>query len=212
MCGRYANHVKAMRDWVRIFADWPADVELKYNITPSQTIPVVKSDGAVAARWGLIPHWSKGGSMKYATHNARIESASEKPVFRSPWKRGQTCLVPALGYYEWRAEGGRKQPYFIHSADGGPIVFAGLWELWRNDDQEILSCTILTRPAADGLSHLHPRMPVLLRPDQADLWLNSPHDVSDGIANNKPNDIEFYSVSMAVNNPRNEGEDLIRPI
>lgn len=126
MCGRFANHVAAMRDWADILGEWPANVTLGYNITPSQTIPIFTASGGLVARWGLIPSWSNKASNKYATFNARIESITEKPTFRGAWGSRQRCLIPALGYCEWKTEHGTNQPYFVVAVDKSPLVFAGL--------------------------------------------------------------------------------------
>ena len=117
-----------------------------------------------------------------------------------------------MGYYEWRQDGGQKQPYFIHPSDDGPLVFAGLRDLWRQDGRELLSCAILTRDPTGDLVDLHPRMPVFLNLDQAEAWLKSPHDVVADIANNEPTDIGYYPISTRVNSPRNNDADLILPI
>lgn len=203
-----------MRAWADILNDWPTGVLPSYNVSPTQTIPVFTADGGAAMRWSLIPAWSKTEKLKYSTINARIESAADKPTYRHAWKNGQTCLIPALGYYEWRADEGkrRKQPYFVHSADDGPLVLAGLWESWKGSESgELLSCAILTRQPAGHLVRLHHRMPVILRLDQAVTWLQTPHQVADEIASYTPQDIMYYAISTKVNNPRNDNEGLIQP-
>jgi putative SOS response-associated peptidase YedK len=128
MCGRYANHVSEMRSWARILQDWPTDVALSWNIAPSQTVPAFTGPQGVGMRWGLVPHWSKESTPKYATFNARVESVADKPAFRNAWGKSKRCLIPAQGYYEWRKEEKAKQPYFIRSVDGEPMVFGGIWE------------------------------------------------------------------------------------
>lgn len=207
MCGRYANHVKAMHRWTKILADWPKDVETGYNVAPTQTIPVVTREGTQAMRWGLIPAWAKDEKIAYSTFNARLESAKEKPAFRHAWQKSQTCLIPALGYYEWRPEQGRKQPYFIHAADTDePLVFAGLWE--QRDDS--FSCTMLTQPAIpENMAHLHPRMPVMLDLDQAESWLTEGPEQTD-LQPKIP--LYYHPVSTAVNNARNQGASLTEPL
>lgn len=210
MCGRFANHVTAMHDWTAILKDWPAGVVAGFNVVPSQIIATFTPEGSLAARWGLVPPWSQTVSSKYATFNARLESVAEKPAFRAAWSHGQRCLIPALGYYEWKTEEGGKQPYFVHGADGGPLVFAGLYEPGRGYDIPA-SCTIITRPADAELVGLHARMPVMLAPAQSDDWLHGPLSAAMELAlGERPAAVDVYPVSREVNNPRHQGADLIR--
>ncbi len=210
MCGRFANHVEAMYEWLDILKGWPADIPTGFNVAPTQIIPAVQTQGSFPMRWGLVPSWSKEASPKYATFNARLESVSGKPVFRNAWRHSQTCLIPALGYYEWRTELGAKQPYFVHTAeDRGLLVFAGLWELREGQ----YSCTILTRESAGTLAQLHGRMPVMLSPEDARCWLIEGTSMADQLdASEVHLNVQFHAVDRAVGNPRSHGEELIRPI
>ncbi len=210
MCGRFANHVTAMHDWAAILQDWPAAVVTGFNVVPSQMIAAFTPEGGLAARWGLVPPWSQTVSSKYATFNARLESVADKPAFRSAWSHGQRCLIPALGYYEWKTEADGKQPYFVRGADGAPLVFAGLYEPGRGEDIPA-SCTIITRPADAGLVGLHARMPVMLAPAQSDSWLRGPlADALELALGERSAAVDVYAVSRTVNNPRNQGADLIQ--
>jgi len=105
--------------------------------------------------------------------NARGESAAEKPAFRSAFKT-RRCLVPADGSYEWeKRKGDQKQPYLVRNVDANPFAFAGLWESWTGPEGEIIeSCTILTTDANDLTRPIHDRMPVILKPEDYDLWLD----------------------------------------
>lgn len=212
MCGRYANHIKKMDQWVDLLSDWPTDAELGYNIAPSRTIPVFTAEGGQAMRWGIVPSWSKEPTSKYATFNARTETVAEKPAFRGAWKRSQTCLVPALGYYEWQGEKGSKQPYFVRPEDDTPLVMAGLWELWQHAGDRLMSCTILTQPAGGKLASLHHRMPLFVDHDQAEQWINDGVTIFDSLIDNQNVDgLRFHAVGREVNSGRAEGEQLIAP-
>ncbi len=213
MCGRYANHVSEMRGWARILQDWPTDIALAWNVSPTQTVPAFTDTQGTGMRWGLVPHWARDTAPKYATFNARIETIADKPAFRNAWGKSRRCLIPALGYYEWCTEGKSKQPYFIRPIDGEPMVFGGIWELWKSEDEELLSCSILTMPASRYLSSIHDRMPVLLAAHQADQWLHgTTEDAIRIIDQARRPDVEFYPVSTAVNNPRNNDRRLLDPI
>jgi len=202
MCGRFNNHLKAMRNWADLLREWPGDARLRYNVAPTATIPIVIDDKVVSARWGLIPSWSKEFKSKYSTFNARVESANEKPLFRGAWKNSHTCLVPAAGYYEWRLEDGVKQPYYIHTPEA-PLMFAGLWEPW----EDRYSCTILTEDSKGSMKNLHHRMPVMLDYDDSLRWLEK--GTTETFMPNVYERLNYYPVSTAVNSSRSEGEDLI---
>lgn len=213
MCGRYANHVESMGKWTSLLGDWPKDAVLGYNISPTQTVPVFRDSKGIGMRWGLIPHWSPDGKSRYATFNARLESVESRPTYRSAWRRLNRCLIPALGYYEWRLEGGRKHPYFITPKEEGPIIFAGLWDEWQGDGASFLSCTILTRPSSAKLASLHDRMPVMLTVDSAERWLDSDVGSCKKILEHvMPPKLLVYRVGLAVNKPTNQGLDLIKPL
>lgn len=201
MCGRFHNHVQAMRDWVQLLSGWPGDFETRYNVAPTTQVPIITRDGVVPARWGMVPRWAKQFDSNYATFNARIESAAEKPTFRIAWKEGLHCLVPSAGYFEWKTENGEKQPYFIHAPDN-LVVFAGLWEPWNEEK----SFTILTEEAKGELNKLHPRMPIMLEPDTAKSWVLGDNV---NLNSNIYTHLQWHRVGKAVGNPRNQGKELI---
>ena len=146
----------------------------RYNIAPTQQIPAVRVADAgrecVNLRWGFIPSWSKDG--KLAPINAMSETASSKPFFRSAFKK-RRCLIPASGFYEWKATGKKqRQPYAIRLIDDKPFTFAGLWECWEGPDGPVESCTILTTTPNDLMGTIHSRMPVILDPRDYEQWLD----------------------------------------
>ena len=180
-----------------------------YNVTPSTEIPVIryhpKRELAVC-HWGFIPHWVKEPALKPI--NARAETLTVKPYFRDAFRQ-RRCLIPANGYYEWRAEAGRKQPYFIRMAGADMFSFAGVWSSWRGPDGPVESCVIITTAAKDELVEIHDRMPAIIEPDNYDAWLNKgDEDLLKPCAAG----MEAYPVSSRVNNPRNQGEALIQPL
>ncbi len=220
MCGRYAFYLphEAM---VRLFDlddDAPA-VEARYNVTPSNFVPVIRDNKEGARKlgmlhWGLIPSWAKDKKIGYRMINARSETVAEKPSFRSAFSR-RRCLVPVSGFYEWKKEGDHKTPYFISMKDQDGFALAGLWERWyENDDAEPLdSMTICTTEANEFMGSLHARMPVILKRGDYDAWLsrsNRGDEVTHALLKPWPRaNLQAWPVSTVVNNPRNEGPDLI---
>lgn len=154
-----------------------------YNVAPTATVLGVAADGDDARvlrsyRWGLVPSWAKDPSAGNRMFNARAETIATKPSFRAAFA-SRRIVVVADGYWEWRKGPGKlRQPYYLHSADGKPLAFAGLAESWRDsrpdldDGPSIRSCTIVTTTASDELAAIHDRMPVVLREGALDVWLD----------------------------------------
>jgi putative SOS response-associated peptidase YedK len=214
MCGRFFLDAKA-GDIIEHYKAPPPDLfSARYNIAP--TTPVLAHTRAKfdLYRWGLIPSWAKDVTMGNRMFNARAETVAEKPSFRNAYKR-RRCLVPANGFYEWRLENGRKQPYCCHL---GQQLFsmAGIWEHWQDaEGNEIQSCALITTEARGAMTELHQRMPVYIAPADYDAWLdcaNDKTDAADRLLRDTAPDYEYYAVNTSVSNSRNEGPDLIKPL
>lgn len=151
-------------------------VQPRYNMAPSQPIPVLRSTAQggrelVVMRWGLIPHWNTDPKHP-GFINARAETAPEKPAFRDPF-RFRRCLVPADGFFEWKAVGKKhKQPYFFRRAGGGPLAYAAVWDAWIGPAGAANTVAVLTTPANELVRPLHDRMPAILSPEHVEPWLN----------------------------------------
>ncbi|MCP5313005.1 MAG: SOS response-associated peptidase [Chromatiaceae bacterium] len=221
MCGRYFLHSTADK-LTALFGEMPMPLlQPRYNIAPTQPVPIVRENAAgrremVLVRWGLIPGWSKGPDTRFSMINARVETVAEKPAYRSAL-RYRRCLIPADGFYEWRAQDGAKQPYVLRPRDARPLAFAGLWEHWQDDGgSELESCTILVRAADRQVGTIHDRMPVIIAPQAFGLWLDSksqkPQPIETLLAAQQPPELDIYPVGRAVNNPRNDAPALLDPI
>jgi putative SOS response-associated peptidase YedK len=188
----------------------------RYNLAPQQEAPVVVDGGArrlVVMKWGLVPSWSKDAAAGYRMINARAETAPEKPSFRGPFRK-QRGLIPADGFFEWKREGERKRPFALRLASREPFAMAGLWDRWRAaDGAELLSFTILTTAANPLVSEVHDRMPVILPREAEEAWLDpkSPPEALKPLLVPYPGAMEAVPVSLAVNNPRNDGPEVLRP-
>lgn len=219
MCGRFLLEPRTPQV-VRQFFDVTEELDYapRWNMAPTQESWVVRRSpegGREIAnlRWGLVPSWAKDAAAASRLINARSETAAEKPSFRSAWK-ARRCVVPSTGWYEWRTEGGRKQPWLLRAADSEFTAFAGLWEHWQSSGQPALeSFTILTAPAIPELAELHHRMPVVLHRDWIAAWLDDPHA---GVLP-QPQDYagmhwERHAVSTRVNSPRHDDQACALPL
>jgi putative SOS response-associated peptidase YedK len=168
-------------------------------------------------RWGLIPYWAKDVSFGVKAINAVSETAAEKPAFREPMRR-RRCLIPADGFYEWKRLGSKsKQAYHIGLLDGGLFAFAGLWDRWKDASGAIIeSCTILTTEANPLISDVHDRMPVILKPDDYELWLDpgitDPAQMGDLLAPFESRLMRKYPVGPQVNKAENDGPDCAEEV
>ncbi|HJA03971.1 MAG TPA: SOS response-associated peptidase [Candidatus Microbacterium stercoravium] len=198
-----------------------------FNVAPTAQAAIVLDSAKTepptrrleSARWGLVPGWAKDISVGARAFNARSETVAEKPTFTAAFARRRT-VVPASGYYEWKQADDGKVPLFIHPEGGEPMLFAGLYEWWRDPESAwVLSFTILTRDAVGDLGSIHHRMPVFLDADHADAWLDTdaeaPHDVLRAALDDAPRVAEsfaWHEVGRAVGNVRNNSPDLIDPV
>lgn len=221
MCGRFLL-VSPGRDLAERFglAEEP-DLKPRYNIAPTQLVAVIRAEPDTLVRrldmlrWGLIPFWAKSASIGSRMINARSETVAEKPAFRSALKR-RRCIIPADGFYEWSGKKGKKLPHLITMADRSPFGFAGLWETWKDpDDNRIESCTILTTEANEFLRPLHDRMPVILAPEAYGPWLDPGLEerptLSSMLRQYQSDAMAFRAVSSKVNKSNYDAPDCMEP-
>lgn len=229
--------------------------EPDYNVAPTKPVPAVLvrrsrggadrrtgtnpdsvsgSSGALGTerqlrvlRWGLVPSWAGDPSIGSRMINARVETVTAKPAFRSAVAR-RRCLLPADGYYEWyatHAPSGRggKQPFFIRPATQGLLAMAGIYELWRDpgreaDDPEsrLWTCAVLTTAATDEVGVIHDRMPLVVHPSRWTAWLDptrsDPRALTGLLEPAFSVRLEAYPVSTAVGSVHNNGPHLVEPV
>ena len=220
MCGRFTQNY-TWREIVALYQlTQPAlNLQARYNIAPTTTIDaVIPRDGErlelVRMRWGLIPSWWKKTAKEApSTFNARAETVATKPMFRAAFKRSR-CVIPASGYYEWKATPTGKQPYYISAADDSMLSLAGLWDEWQNiESGEIVkSCTIIITDANDFTRKIHNRMPVILNTKQLPQWLVG--KAGEELLKPAPENIlRTWPVSRKVNRVGNDNDPkLIEPL
>ena len=219
MCGRFSQSLRseAIAEAFQLIEapDW----QPRYNIAPTQMIPAIVAAESgnrqfKPLRWGLIPSWSKDPTIGAKLINARSETVAEKPSFRSAFKQ-RRCLILADGFYEWRKQSGKKQPFYFRLENGSPFAFAGLWERWDSEDSRLETCTILTTEANQTVAQVHDRMPVILKADSYDRWLDPSQPPAPLQELLRPYDSDLmtaYPVSLSVNSPRNDTPDCTAPL
>jgi putative SOS response-associated peptidase YedK len=217
MCGRFTLRTPT-RAVVKAFglADAP-NLKPRYNIAPTQQIAGIKLNPETGTRqlsmfrWGLIPPWAGFPPIGYRMINARAETVFARRAFSQAFQK-KRCLVLADGFYEWKKPG-IKKPYYVRLRRDEPFVFAGIAEQWHRGDQTIESCAIITTKANKLMATIHNRMPVILSPDDYDLWIEPEFQDQDKLLSMlKPypaEDMEAYPVGTFVNNPMNETEECI---
>jgi putative SOS response-associated peptidase YedK len=246
MCGRYASSASP-QDLMEefevddLFDGLPGP---DYNVAPTVQVPAiferrVKDSGEVRRRlaplvWGLVPSWAKDPSIGSRMINARLETVAEKPAFKRAFS-ARRCILPADGFYEWyaaeqpatsvgRGKGKpKKQPFFIHRADGGQLVMAGIYEIWRDprkdssdDTAWLRTCSVITTQATDAAGHIHDRMPMVISRGAISDWLNpmitDAEHALELLAVTEAQALEAYAVSADVNSVENNNPSLLEPL
>ncbi|MFV0406186.1 MAG: SOS response-associated peptidase [Propioniciclava sp.] len=236
MCGRFA----ASASVAEIVETFEIDLVVnepqpRFNLAPTDPVPAVVERldvgtgeavrRLVTPRWGLVPSWSRDARSGARLINARSETVATKPAFRQAFAR-RRCLIPADGFYEWQSaldpDSGKtvKQPWFIRPRSHGLLVMAGVYEFWkdRNDPAGdwLTTCAVITTAATDALGALHDRMPMVVRSDRWDAWLD-PQETDPQLALglldvDSGDQVDLYPVSRAVNSVRHDGAELVQPL
>jgi putative SOS response-associated peptidase YedK len=221
MCGRFTlkTPVPILAKFFGL-AEIP-DLPPRFNVAPTQpvaTVLVLTGDRQFKLmRWGLVPPWARDLRVGSTMINARAETVAEKPSFRTAL-RERRCIVMADGFYEWDHKAQPRQPFHIVNKDGTPLGFAGLWERWEPSEggQQVESCTIITTKANEIVGKLHDRMPVILEPNDYDLWLDpsvhEPERLLPLLKQFPAEKMASHPVSTLVNSPANESAACLEPI
>ena len=220
MCGRFTITIEPVffqqeLDLGKVPAAWTP----RYNPAPTQHIPVVLNTDTrdvEMLRWGLIPFWAKDEKIGYRMINSRSETIQEKPSFRNAFKQ-RRCLILTDGFYEWQKQSGSapKVPFYFQLADGAPFAFAGIWETWTPpQDAEVRSCSIITTTPNELVAIAHDRMPVILDKGMMWNWLEEKpvDDLQAMLVPYPAEKMRAHPVGLAVNNPKNDSEECIRPL
>ena len=216
MCGRFALY-SSPSDLKKVFDIDTVTGEMKasYNIAPGNEVYAIirgKDNRLGKLHWGLVPPWAKNLSGASRLINARAETLQEKPSFRRALKE-RRCLIPADGFYEWKD----KQPWYCTLATVSLFGFAGLWETWKGTDQSVYhSCTIITTEASESIKEIHDRMPVILKPEAIQEWLNPATQEYEKLnmilKHGRVTRIRTYPVAKYVDSPKNNDPRCIQPV
>lgn len=218
MCGRFHLSTSA-ENLVELFdvkrnelGDWKPC----YNIAPTMTVAIIREHEneriMSGAHWGLVPFWADEKRTGFSMINARAETVAEKRSFKDPIRKSR-CIVPADGWFEWREEGGSKQPYHFHLAGNTIAPFAGICT-W-NEKLELLSCSIIVTEANPVAAEIHDRMPVILGRHAVDQYLDHETELDDVLELLRPysgNDLEREKVSRKMSNPKHQGPECVEPM
>ncbi|MBU8880631.1 SOS response-associated peptidase [Bacillus sp. FJAT-29790] len=224
MCGRFTLHAEFNDIIERFDIEAAIQEELynpNYNVAPSHSVLSVINDGSRNRlgylRWGLIPPWAKDAKIGYKMINARAETLTEKPSYRSAYQK-KRCLVLADSFYEWKRHDDKtKTPMRIKLKSDEMFAMAGLWEHWKSPEgKSIYTCTVITTTPNEIVKDIHDRMPAILRPEDEKVWLDpSIHDtnlLSNLLKPLSEDLIEAYEVSSLVNSTKNNAPSLIQQI
>jgi len=219
MCGRFAITLsrQAMAQLLDALPGNDVPDGPRFNVCPTNTIAVCTSEEGArrlrGMRWGLIPRWAKSPEDGPLLINARAETVAEKPAFRDAI-RHRRCLIPADGFYEWAAGSkGERLPFWVSRTDGASMTFAGLWQEWHRDGQQIASCAIVTGDAGTGLAAIHDREPVLIEAEDWPLWLGEAGPGAALLMKPRPEGVlQSWRVGTEVNSNRAEGPQLREPV
>jgi putative SOS response-associated peptidase YedK len=221
MCGRFTltTDYDTLEERFALKGGMQLPLMPRYNVAPTQEVLSVVNDGqrnvGEMMRWGLIPSWAKDPSIGNRMINARAETLTTRPSFRTAFKK-RRCLIPADSFYEWRRLNGSRRPMRIMLKSGEPFAFAGLYETWKDPQgQSVRSCTIITTDSNTLIQPIHDRMPVILPRDAEAAWLDPVFEDTGALLEllvpYPSEEMTAYEVSKLVNSPRNESPEVIVP-
>jgi putative SOS response-associated peptidase YedK len=219
MCGRYSLiFIDDLGNRFRVFNPM-IGLRSRFNIAPGSEMPVIiheEKNELVIMKWGMVPHWTKDIHTAKRPINARAETLAEKPSFKELLKN-RRCLVPASGFFEWKKEGNKKIPFYIHLPKSPLFAFAGLYDRWTDPEGNLVfTYTIITTEPNDLIAKIHNRMPSILLPENEDRWLFkiplSAGDLKEILTPFPAENMSMYPVSPLVNTPVTDDERIIRPM
>jgi len=221
MCGRFTIVFDSNQLMHRFgIEEIPFDWREIYNVAPGQKIPAIienKGERRIGQlKWGLVPFWSKDEKVGYKMINAKSETLQDRPAFKNLFAR-KRCIIPADGFYEWKKIGKEKQPMRIMMKTGEPFALAGLYDTWTNPEGvKLHTCTIITTKPNEVVKDIHDRMPVILRKQDEQLWLDREKFDADLLQSllvpYDHDQMRAYPVPSMVGSPKNNIPECIQEI
>lgn len=219
MCSRFAfviakKELEMAFPWIRFTGSIPGS----FNLAPSQPIPIIRNQAPTQldfGLWGLVAPYERDPLTARKFINARAETVFEKATFKNPVKH-RRGLIPASGFYEWKNGPNGKETYYFTMADESPFAFGGIYNVWEGvDGSTVQTCAILTTQANETVGAVHGRMPVIVRPELYDRWLEKVQPAVNYLAPvfdpYPAEQMKVRRVSSYVNNVRHDGEKCIAP-
>jgi len=219
MCGRYSLvFIDDLGNRFRVFNPMIGS-RSRFNIAPGNEMPVIiheEKNELVMMNWGLVPHRTQDITTAQRPINARAETLSEKPTFKE-LMQNRRCLVPASGFFEWKKEGKKKIPFYIHLPKIPLFAFAGLYDQWAGIHGNLIrTYTIITTAPNELVAKVHNRMPSILLPEHEDRWLSktplNAEALKEILAPFPAENMSMYPISSLVNTPDADDERIIRPL
>jgi putative SOS response-associated peptidase YedK len=192
----------------------------RYNGAPGQDFWVIRRHPDTGAYhrdlliWGLIPSWVKEPNGARKPINARAETLSALPSFRSAYAK-RRALLPVDNFFEWQKIKGPKQPYAIAMKSGEPFALAALWESWRHPitGEIIRTFCVITTAANELIAQIHDRMPVIIPQEAYDRWLSPVEpDPRDLLVPYPAEPMTMWPISSRVNSPKNDDPAILDPL
>ncbi|SFA71777.1 MULTISPECIES: SOS response-associated peptidase [unclassified Bacillus (in: firmicutes)] len=219
MCGRFSIAEELIRLQLQFQFEFSEELTPRYNVAPSQKVLTVVDNGGQRTgkqmKWGLVPSWATDVKIGYKMINARAEGVDIKPSFKNAFK-SRRCLILADGFYEWKVTENGKQPYRFIMKNHKPFAMAGLWETWAKGDEPLTTCTIITTEPNDVTRYVHDRMPVILKEEDYDKWLDPKFSLTSELKSllvpYTAEEMDKYAVSTLINSPKNDLAELLSPL
>ncbi len=183
-----------------------ANFESNPNVAPTDSLPIIRTDAdqnnqLTLAKFGLVHSWANDTKQAFRYINTRAETIREKPAFKTAYQK-RRCIIPVLGFYEWKEEGGKKQPYYFSLKSGDTLPLIGIWEYAELLGEKIYSFSIVTGEPNSLIAQFHDRMPLATKDPLQ--WLDLSKDSLLTLPAYGPDDYKVYPVDPIINNSRNK--------
>jgi putative SOS response-associated peptidase YedK len=185
MCNLYTVRVTGAELAIAFDAAAPTlDFVGTADFYPKSLAPVIRDEASTRIvdqmRWGFPPPMAARGPV---TNVRNLASPFWKNALARPDRR---CLVPVTRFCEWEGEKGSKVKRWFSLPSQPMFAFAGLWR--PTDDGAAFA--FLTCEPNPLVAAVHPKaMPVILHPEDYDLWLSGSYNDACALAQPFPSQL-----------------------